>query len=306
MHLTRLRYFVVTAEEESVVRAARRLGVAQPALSRQLAALEQEVDTPLFERHARGVRLLPAGEALLAHARRILAEAEIGVVAARAAGRGSPSVDLRVAMPDIPVRAAWVGRAVEMLGARRPDARVEYDSTLWLEHEAAVRSGTIDVGFAVAMSAADFCHDVESDRICDERASVAILPATHPLARRSSVTLADLRDVPLLAPPRDKAPTLHEQSVAMVRTGGYEPRVAMGSPSFAATVQLVVGGAGWIIAVSSVADGLSSGARAVPIADASIVLGFYLLSHRTQRKAVVDLFAECLRAVVHAEAPNAS
>ena len=112
MHLT--RSLLVAAERERV-RAARRLRLTQPALSRQLAALEQEVGTPLFERHARGVRLLPAGEALLAHARRVLAEAEIGVSAARDAARGNLGSELRLAMPDTPARAAWIGRAVHCL-----------------------------------------------------------------------------------------------------------------------------------------------------------------------------------------------
>jgi DNA-binding transcriptional LysR family regulator len=301
MHLTRLRYFVVTAEEQSVVRAARRLRVAQPALSRQLAALEQEVGTPLLERHARGVRLLPAGEALLAHARRMLAEAEIGVSAALTAAHGSSVAELRLAMPDVPVRAAWVGRALEMLGTSRPDVRVRYDTTLWLEHETAVQGGRIDVGFAVAMNAGDFSDDVESDRICDEPASVAVLPATHPLAHRSSLRLSDLRDVPLLAPPRDKAPKLHEQSIAVVRSAGYEPRIAPASTSFAATLQLVAGGAGWVIALNCVREGLPSEVRAVPIADASLVLGFYLLRKRGHGNAVADLFAECLHRVAGAK-----
>ena len=170
-----------------------------------------------------------------------------------------------------------------------------------MEHETAVRNGAIDVGFAVAMSAGDFSDDVETDRICDEPASVAILSATHALADRSSVTLADLRDVTLLVPPRDKVPRLHDQSVAMVRSAGYEPRVASGSPSFATAVQLAAAGAGWVIAVNSTADGLPTNARAIPIVDASLVLGFYLLRHRRDRNEAVDAFVECLHAVARSE-----
>jgi DNA-binding transcriptional LysR family regulator len=151
MHLTRLRYFVVAAEEGSVVGAARRLRVAQPALSRQLTALEREVGTPLFERHARGVRLLPAGVAFLEHARRLLAEGDSGLLAARSAARPSAGARLRLASPDWPVRAAWVARAVSRLYALHPEVEVEHEATLWLQHETAVRNGSIDVGFAVAM-----------------------------------------------------------------------------------------------------------------------------------------------------------
>ncbi len=301
MHLTRLHYFVVTAEEENVARAARRLRLAQPALSRQLAALEREIGTPLFERHARGVRLLPAGEAFLTHARRTLAEADRGLLAARSTGRHEASAHLRLASPDWTARGTWVARALERLHSLRPEIVADHVPTLWLEQETAVRNRAIDVGFAVAMSAGDIAEDVEGDRICDEPASVAILPATHPLARRSSVVLAELRDMTLLAPPREISPRLHDQTIALVRTGGYEPRVATASPSFSSAVQHVVAGAGWIVAINSVAETLPANATAVPISDASLVLGFYLLRRRGDRNEAVDAFAESLHAVARVD-----
>ena len=76
MSLTQLRYFVAVAEERNVGRAAIRLRVSQPPLSRQIKALEEELGVPLFERTARGVALLPSGARFLAGARRVLAEVE--------------------------------------------------------------------------------------------------------------------------------------------------------------------------------------------------------------------------------------
>jgi len=79
MSLAQLRYFVAVAEEMHVGRAAGRLGIAQPPLSRQIKNLEDELGAPLFQRTPRGMRLLPAGARLLTHARRILNEVDVAI-----------------------------------------------------------------------------------------------------------------------------------------------------------------------------------------------------------------------------------
>ena len=98
MSLSQIRYFVAVAEEANVGRAAQRLHVAQPPLSRQIRALEDEIGTPLFRRTPRGMTLLPPGRVFLDHARAILAAVDRAVDAARSEpgspGEASVTVDL--------------------------------------------------------------------------------------------------------------------------------------------------------------------------------------------------------------------
>lgn len=88
MSLTNIRSFVAVAEEGHVGRAARKLHLTQPPISRHILGLEDELGTRLFERTPRGMKLLPAGEVFLSHARRILAEVDLAIERTKGAGPG--------------------------------------------------------------------------------------------------------------------------------------------------------------------------------------------------------------------------
>lgn len=95
MSLAQIEYFVAIAEEAHLGRAAERLHISQPPLTRQLKSLEAELGAPLFERTPRGMRLLPAGERFLAHARHILEQVRRAVAEVRALPEGPLPVHSR-------------------------------------------------------------------------------------------------------------------------------------------------------------------------------------------------------------------
>ena len=104
MSLVQLESFVAVAEEQHVGRAARRLHVSQPPLSRRIQALEEDLGVQLFDRTSRGMRLLPPGEELLEHARRILADVERARVAVGRVGSPHAPYPAVPSCPDAPRR----------------------------------------------------------------------------------------------------------------------------------------------------------------------------------------------------------
>jgi len=146
MELRHLRYFVAVGEEQHYGRAARRLRVAQPALSRQIQDLEEELGFKLFERLSRGVKLSEAGKLFLEDARRILQEVSEAAVRAGSVARGR-SGTLRVGFTE---NASWRGVVPESFRRFRelqPGAELQLRPAASFELLDAIRSGGLDAGF---------------------------------------------------------------------------------------------------------------------------------------------------------------
>jgi DNA-binding transcriptional LysR family regulator len=196
-HLRALRYFAVVAEEQSVTRAAERLFVSQPALSKQVRQLERLVRADLLHREPRGVRLTAAGEALLPRARAVLAEWDRAVDEIAAAGRtltvGFHTRIGRGLVPGVTAR----------LAAELPDWRLRFQQVSWADPAVGLADGGVDV--SVAWLPVPPAADLASKVVATEDRMVA-LPAGHRLAGRAEVRLADLADEPFVALPASAGP----------------------------------------------------------------------------------------------------
>src|SRR5271156_2203858 len=146
MELRHLRYFVAVGEEQHYGRAARRLRVAQPALSRQIQDLEDEIGFTLFDRLPRGVKINAAGKSFLEDARRILQQVSEATTRAARVARGQCGT-LRVGFAE---SASWHGvvpDSFRQFRERQPDAELQLNPLSSLEQVEAVRSGRLDAGF---------------------------------------------------------------------------------------------------------------------------------------------------------------
>lgn len=225
-----LRYFVAVAEELHFGRAALRLGMAQPPLSRAIRQLEERIGVRLFDRDRRGVRLTIAGEALLREAPAALDAVRAAVRRARRAG--APERRL--------VLATKAGSSHEFLQALLDAAPDDLPVDVVLceigEQAGLLRDGTADI--AVMHRPFDDFTGIDAVDLYSEP-QVAIVPASHPLGRRRSLTMAEVSSVPDLpmarwpladwSYPPGPGPEVHSQSqlaqlVALGRTLLVIPR----------------------------------------------------------------------------------
>ncbi|HTO73566.1 MAG TPA: LysR family transcriptional regulator [Gemmatimonadales bacterium] len=260
LELRHLRSFVAVAEELHFGRAAARLGIAQPPLSQQIQRLEASLGTRLFDRTNRRVELTDSGRALLEHATRVLQGSAAAVEAVRRAARGE-SGPLRVAFA-ASVMFLSLPRIIRAFRHRYPEVRLdlrEMPTGLQLE---ALRAEELDIGF-LRQPEPDPALELETVMREPLRAAV---PAGHPLANRRRIRLESLAAEPFVLFPREIAPGLHAQVLALCRSAGFAPRIVQESRELYTTVSLVEAGMGVTIIPASVAKMGWTSVRYLPIA----------------------------------------
>ncbi len=186
-----LAYFVAVAEERHFGRAAARLGIAQPPLSRAIKQLEERMGVALLLRTSRSVALTPAGDVLLREARAALDAFDAAVRRAQRAAREEP------VLPVVMKPGGDGGLLSDILAEYGTDpAAVPADVLVCRIGEQAgwLRDGRADVGFV--QHPYDDLTGLDTEVLLTER-QVAVLPCGHRLARRATLTLGDLRDEPL-------------------------------------------------------------------------------------------------------------
>ena len=299
MDLRQLKQFLAVAETSSFSRAAERLHMAQPPLSVAIRKLEEELQVPLFERTARGVRLTAPGEAALQVARRCLLNAEAVATAAQATANGKAG-RLRIGFIGS-VTFGVLPRLIKAFTREHPQVRLELREGTNLEVLTLVETQELDAGFVrvpTTRPANVQFQPVQTDVFC------AALPSGHPLAKRRAVTLTELAEHPLVGYAPSRVGGLQAASMHLFARAGASPYVAQEAVQVQTVLGLVDSGLGVALVPSVNARYASKGVVFRPISDLppDATIGIALAYPASEESAVCIRFRQSV-AEISAQQP---
>jgi DNA-binding transcriptional LysR family regulator len=289
--LRRLQYFVAVARERNFTRAAERLHVAQPALSRQVRLLEQELGVELLHRTTHAFELTEAGEFLLERGPGLLAAADELWRDVRTFGTGERGGVLIAYGGSASYETA--PRLLQALTDRLPGVAVTTAVKSVSEIVAGLRDGSVGLGLVRCVSDR---ADLEMRPIRRERQGV-LVRRDHRLASRSDASVGDLADERLLMHPRDANPGHYDAVLRLCREHGFEPDVLLRTLSFdLAYTPVLRGEAVVIIGESSSSIALPEQLCWLPLSPpASFEVS--LLARRHNRSPAVDRMLDAASAI---------
>ncbi|TBW58138.1 LysR family transcriptional regulator [Marinobacter halodurans] len=262
MELRHLRYFCVVAEELNLTRAAERLFIAQPPLTRQVKQLEEEIGAVLFNRKPRGLELTEAGQYFLDQARQILDKVDATVADTRRISQHGKTVFAIGFVPSI-----FYGQLPLMVRRLRRNKNLEIvlHELKTREQIDALKSGKIDLGFG-RLRIDD--PDVEQELLFNEP-MIAALPASHPLAKKMP-SMKELADIPLITFPSGPGPNFADITQGLFHRRGLRVNVIQQVNDVQTALSLVASDMGFTLVPEQVRRLGREGVEYVPLDDDSI------------------------------------
>jgi DNA-binding transcriptional LysR family regulator len=262
MELRHLRYFVAVAEAENVSRAALKLHVSQPGISRQIRDLEDELGFKLFERSAKSLRLTPAGTVFLAEARAVLQRANEAVEKARtAAGAAAGEINIGYA-PSLTVQI--LPQALRKFQDQFPNVRVVLHDLSTEEMLTWLGDDKLQVALTVRPPA-KLLRGFHFQELARYAMRVAVAPK-HPLAKSPSITLEQAGREPLIAYSRKDYPEYHTMLEKLFAPVGRQPRIAGEHDSVSSLIAAVESGRGLALVPECLACMVGARLKLIPLA----------------------------------------
>jgi DNA-binding transcriptional LysR family regulator len=290
MELRHLKYFVAVAEEQNVTRAAARLHVSQPPLSRQIRDLEDELGVALFERSPKTVRLTPAGQLFLHEAQAVLRRAEEAVQAVRSAAGKRSQINVAYA-PSLTVQ---ILPATLRLFQSESGTRVNLHDLSTEQMLNGLRDGKLDLALMIYPGKKNL-HGLEFEELHRYPLRLAA-DAAHPLARKRTVRLADLLPERLIAYSKADYPEYHELLESLFTQFGRAPQVAEEHDSSTSLIAAVEAGRGVALVPASLGylAGPRLKLRSLAPSPEPLVVG--LVRKKGSSSTTVDRFVAAARA----------
>lgn len=288
----RLHYFLTVAKVGSLGRAAEVLHIAQPALSRQIRLLEEEIGVALMERSARGMQLTAAGRAYRQSAQRLLDDGAAAAVRAQGAAKGDVG-HLSLGFSEL---YAW---HPEVLSALRTYRRESPGVTFTIEAMLSgvvterVLGGQLDMGLAY-IGAIESQSPLQHVPWMTDDYLLAV-HETSPLARHPPSCLADLNAEDFIMFRRDQSPRLHDLMIHHFHQRNFSPRITQEGTTHYTVLGLVAAGLGCTIIPASVAEQrLPPGVCLLRVTDFDIRMPIHLVWRRDNHTPVIQRFADLL------------
>lgn len=295
-----LRAFFIILEEGSISRAATRLHLTQPSLSRQIQALEHELGAPMLERRSSGVVATAFGQAVVGALGPLVDQWDAALAELRRHARGQHA-ELRI---------GYLGSAgarfldPALLGLRRvhPQAKVRLLDLTPGEQIGALRSGAIDLAL-IGQEGAGLAREFYTLKLATLGVCVA-LPADHRLAGRAAVAAAELREEVFIGAPEDEVPGRNRWIAKICRAAGFRPRMIAEPHSIGEAFSMVASEGAVTLLPAYFSQSPPPATRLVPLSDPSASWDLLLIWQRGRASQVLKTMVELMRETARANHPQ--
>jgi DNA-binding transcriptional LysR family regulator len=291
IELRHLRYFLAVAEELNFGRAAERLNITQPSLSRQIQNLEKELVIILFERNQRQIKLTSPGQIFLTEVEQILLRFDQGIQIIKRVSRGKIG-QLTVGFQGSSVYDI-IPISIKSFRDRFPDVEVIMQPMETSQQVIAIAENNLDVGFVIP-PITDASLEVE---ILLEEPLVLALPENHPLAAQSEIAITALANEPLILASRDRGCGLHEQIFEIYQRAGLRPNVVCAAREMQVMLGFVAAGMGISLLPSHVKNFQRTGVLYRTLIPEAPIAGLGIAWKPNNPTPVLSAFLEIVRSL---------
>jgi len=292
MELRHIRYFLAVASQENMRRAAAQLGIAQPALSRQIADLEEEIGFKLFDRLPRGIRLSSAGAAFQVEGQKVLACVDAAVVAAQRTARGEGGT-LQISFVDA---ASWEGafpNTVHKYRARFPEVNLQLLPMSSRDQIRSIDLGEVDGGFCYGFEPVP--QGCETIHLRSDQVLLGV-PRSYRWKNRRDLRLAALVNEPFLWYRRADAPRYYDALLQVIISKGLSPRVVQEVTTGPTMLSLISAGIGLGFVNSAMQCRKPRHVDLLPVRDLKLELPLFFIWRQNNNSVTLRHFVGTLRA----------